>query len=130
MLIIPATIGGKRQLKDRSWRIAVETQELSGEELMELNDLSEYCFVSFKSEQFSDEETKMLSKMEADPFKGFGSKSPSQKLRSVLFVNWKENDEGDSFETFYNRKMNEIIRHFKEKITDKNSYDRLEQTVD
>lgn len=45
-------------------------------------------------------------------------KSPSQRLRSVLFV-WFENlgRPGEDFETFYRMKMETLIEKVKEKLT-------------
>lgn len=47
------------------------------------------------------------------------AKTPSQRIRSVLFVLWKQNPEGHKeFSTYYQQKMGAIIDHLKEKIND------------
>jgi hypothetical protein len=45
-------------------------------------------------------------------------KSPSQRLRGILYQYWDENidSEIENFEQFYERKMDEIIEHFKSKL--------------
>ncbi len=42
-------------------------------------------------------------------------KTPSQRLRRVLYVVWKQKKEGE-FNSFYVKKMEEIIEHFKGKL--------------
>lgn len=43
-------------------------------------------------------------------------KTPSQRLRAVLFVLWKQENEAVDFEVFYRQKMNGIIEHLKLKL--------------
>lgn len=49
----------------------------------------------------------------------FDTKTPSQRLRSVLYVLWKETDGTGEFEDFYRRRMNAIIDKIKEKFPDR-----------
>lgn len=45
-------------------------------------------------------------------------KTPSQRLRSVMYILWTQNNEGNEiFDSFYQRKMNAIIEKLKEKIS-------------
>ena len=46
-------------------------------------------------------------------------KSPSTRLRAVLYVLWEQEFKATfkTFETFYASKMEEMIEHFKEKLT-------------
>ena len=55
----------------------------------------------------------------------FSEKTPSQRLRGVLYILWeklqpKENDQGIEkfvdFDLFYKRKLNEIINHYKKQL--------------
>ena len=47
----------------------------------------------------------------------FGGKTPSQRLRGVMFVLWEKVPEGfKDFDTFYKHKMEVIIDHMKTKI--------------
>jgi len=43
-------------------------------------------------------------------------KSPAKRLRSVLFVYWKENIDNGDFEVWYKKKMESIIDTVKEKL--------------
>jgi hypothetical protein len=44
-------------------------------------------------------------------------KSPSQRLRAVLFVYWQQKKPTEDFEQFYFSQMNKFIEHIKEKLT-------------
>jgi len=47
------------------------------------------------------------------------SKTPSQRLRGVLFIWWKQSGEQGQFEDFYRNKMEEFINYIKqEKLED------------
>lgn len=43
-------------------------------------------------------------------------KSPSQRLRSVIFLLWKQADGELPFEVYYSTKMEQIIDHLKSKL--------------
>ena len=43
-------------------------------------------------------------------------RSPSQRLRSVIFLLWKQTGEELPFEIFYTNKMEAIIEHLKSKL--------------
>lgn len=44
------------------------------------------------------------------------AKTPSQRLRAVLFVYWKQLGEKEDFEEFYRVKMEQLINHIKNKL--------------
>lgn len=120
MLILGAEKQGFRQLKDRTYSINLNTQELTPTELAELGSLPDFFYVAFKPEHFVEEEQELLEKIKADPFNGFEELSQSQKLRRVLYVYWLQLDENnqtaDPSEVFYRKEMNKIIQHYKNKI--------------
>jgi|TARA_R100001530_G_scaffold10633_1_gene10473 hypothetical protein len=44
-------------------------------------------------------------------------KSPSQRLRAVLYVTWEQDKQGyDDFDQWYLMKMEQIINHYKDKL--------------
>ena len=109
---------------DGSIKVVVGSQELSSETMTRLFDLRRkvgYVLISTKEisqEQIDAVETS-TSNME------FSEKTPSQRLRGVLYVMWektqpKENDQGIEkfidFDLFYKRKLNEIINHYKKQL--------------
>ena len=109
---------------DGSIKVVVGSQELSSDTMTRLFDLRRkvgYVLISTKEisqEQIDAVETS-TSNME------FSEKTPSQRLRGVLYVMWektqpKENDQGIEkfvdFDLFYKRKLNEIINHYKKQL--------------
>ena len=109
---------------DGSIKVVVGSQELNSETMTRLFDLRRkvgYVLISTKEisqEQIDAVETS-TSNME------FSEKTPSQRLRGVLYVMWektqpKENDQGIEkfidFDLFYKRKLNEIINHYKKQL--------------
>lgn len=49
----------------------------------------------------------------------FDRKTPSQRLRSLLFVVWKQTDGTGDFEDFYRRRLDDVIEMFKNKLEPK-----------
>ncbi len=43
-------------------------------------------------------------------------KTPSQRLRNVLYVLWEQSTQEKEFKEFYKDKLEEIINHFKSKL--------------
>lgn len=44
------------------------------------------------------------------------TKTPSQRLRAILFVTFKEQERSGSFQAFYEVEMDKIINHYKKKL--------------
>lgn len=47
---------------------------------------------------------------------GLEHKSPSQRMRAVLFLLWKEAKTDEPFETFYGKRMESLIEWLKSKL--------------
>ena len=112
--LLPCIIGGIRSLKDGSVSVTLETQELSpgkAGELFALRNKIAYVYVSER--QISLPEQKMIDSMEPE----MAGKSPSLRLRNVLFVAWQQNSEGypDS-DSHYRAKMELIINTYKSNL--------------
>lgn len=116
MIIIPAILDSYRSLKDRTLKLTFETSELNPQELLGVaENLTAFGYLAFKKEPFKEDERKALEGMKTD-FDDKG-KTPSQRLRAVLFVSWQQDNKGfDDFDSFYKHKMNEVIEHFKSKL--------------
>lgn len=99
----------------RHARIIVDTQELiTPEQLAELFALHEkvgWFFFLDKPEAVID--TAKLPDIQLED----GEKSPSQRLRAVLYIWWQQNGSKDDFELFYRRWMERTISQVKEKLT-------------
>ena len=96
-------------------RLTVDTQEtLTAEQKSELFDLYESVghFFFLKSADVKIK-TDDLPEIHVEE----GEKTPSQRLRAVLFIYWKQKGIKDDFELFYRRWMERTIDQIKEQLT-------------
>ena len=115
--VFSATLDNLRTLSDRSVKITLTTQEISGEEVGQLfNFQGQFVKVAVTDENII--KASVLKDLEAvDMEVPDKDKSPAKRLKSVLFRIWEKNSEGyEDFELFYRRKLEIIIDHFKEKL--------------
>ena len=121
-LIVPSIIEAISTRKDKGLTVRIATNEIGVEEKAILMGLhSNYAYVAFKSIEFDAEEKELVENLDVDE-KEFGQKTHSQRLRAVLFLLWRQENENKPthfqipFNTFYAKKMEEIITHFKSKL--------------
>ena len=116
MIIIPAILNSFSSLKDKTLKIVFETNEPTPEQIMGIAAASgTFGYLAFKTDTFKKQETDALESLEAD-YEDKG-KTPGQRLRSVLFVNFQNNNEGfDTFTRYYDWAMERIITHYKNKL--------------
>lgn len=106
-------LSGIRTRNDGSISITLATPELEAEDIT--------AFASLRNTNLAmllqplGQEPKELKEIKGE----FDTKTPSQRLRSVLYVLWKETDGTGEFEDFYRRRMNSIIDKIKEKFPEK-----------
>ena len=116
MIILPAQLDGLRTLADKTLKITFETNELTPQDLLGLmENMHQFGYLAFKKEPFGEKEKEMLEEIKSDfEFKG---KSSSQRLRSVLYVMFQNNNEGfDSSVKHYEHWMERIITQMKTKL--------------
>jgi len=116
MLLIGAQLESYRSLKDKTLKLSFETQEPNPEQLAQIAKTSQkFGYLAFKEDNFKTDEIEVLNSLKADyDEKG---KSKSQRLRAVLYKNFEQEDLGYKvFDDYYNRKMEELINHFKGKL--------------
>jgi hypothetical protein len=116
MIILPAQLDGLRTLADKTLKITFETQELNPQDLLGLmENMHQFGYLAFKKEPFGEKEKEMLEEIKSDfEFKG---KSSSQRLRSVLYLMYQNNNEGfDSSVKHYEHWMERIITQMKTKL--------------
>lgn len=115
MLVLPAEIEGITTRKDKTVKLTIGTQELAPDKGGELFGLQNaLVYLAIKKENFSTNEIGELEKLKAEDY---GGKTPSQRLRNVLFVAWQQNSQGfDKFDLYYDFRMNQIIIHLKNKL--------------
>jgi uncharacterized protein YihD (DUF1040 family) len=116
MIIIPAILESYRSLKDKTIKLVFDTNELTPEQMMGVaGSLQQFGYLAFKSEPFKNNEKEVIENLKSD-YEDTG-KTPSQRLRGVLFVNWQQSSEGyKTFVDYYAAKMEIIINHYKGKL--------------
>ena len=97
---------------DGSINISLETQELSGNDMAELFSYRNALgYVTFTPN--------LVGKVEVpeSPVEDMG-KSPSQRMRAVLFVMWEQSGKKkfDTFAQFYDVNMERLINQLKERL--------------
>lgn len=105
-----------RSLKDKTFKVTFETNELTPEQLMGLgSSLNKFGYIAFKEDPFKQSEKEAIDNLEADYHDN--SKSPSQRLRGVLYRLWEQNNKGyQDFNRYYDFIMDMTIRHYKSKL--------------
>jgi hypothetical protein len=116
MILIGATLDVYRSLKDKTLKITFETQEPTGEQLVQIaHNIGRFGFLAFKEDALKTNEIKMLESLKSD-YEDTG-KSKSQRMRAVLFRNFEQDPKGYKiFDDYYNHQMEGIINHFKNKL--------------
>lgn len=110
---LPSAVIGSITAKSKNNGVSfrISTPELNKDELGVIFDLQDQIvdlLIQPSDAEFPDIVT---VKSEVD------AKTPSQRIRGVLFVLWKQNQEGHKeFSTYYQQKMGAIIDHLKSKI--------------
>jgi len=116
MIILPAILEGIRSLKDKTYKLTFETNELTPEQFGAIGaSLQSFGYLAFKKDPYKQKEKEMLNAIESD-YEDKG-KSKAQRLRGVLYRNWEQSSGGyEVFDDYYNHHMEKIIIHFKEKL--------------
>lgn len=113
-----ADIDGLSTRLDGAVKIVLSTQELNPEavaSLFELRGKSSYvAFVGAVPAKVEDIEIP-----ESEP-EFPNEKSPSQRLRNVLFILWEQTKPPQDFEIFRRAKMEALIEYFKKQIPNEN----------
>lgn len=111
---IPSTISKVTTMGGKTVRVQIDTQELNAEDMKTIFDLyDKYGYFVFAETS----KTELLSEFENLPkIKTTDKKSPSQRLRAVLFVLFKQDGITGEFEDFYNTEMNKLIDIIKSKL--------------
>jgi hypothetical protein len=116
MIIIPSILESYRSLKDKTLKINFETNELNPQELLGIvENLGAYGYLAFKKEPFNEKERQQLESLETTIEDSM--KTPSQRLRAVLYRNFERDAQGfKSFATYYEHQMELLLNHFKSKL--------------
>lgn len=116
LLIIPAIYQGGRDQSDRTVKICFVTNEITPSQAAELRMcVQNFVYLAIKLEPFTKEEVDMITDLKST-IDDVG-KTPSQRLRGVLYRLWELNNEGyRDFNLYYNFKMEGFINHLKAKL--------------
>ena len=100
-------------LSDGSLSINIHTQELPEETMMRIFNLRKKPgMVMISSEGISEEDIKLVEEYTSEFEVGKG-KTPSQRLRSVLYVVWEQGDQNYDFPIWYESQLERIINKYK-----------------
>ena len=105
-----------KSLADNTWQLKVSTQELTPEQVASVAQLKgKQGWFLFSENTFNESD---IPKEQAPEFRD--DKSPSQRLRNVLFVYWKENTKHEkTFEVWknewYEKKIEEVKKYLPER---------------
>lgn len=116
MILIPAILDRYSSLKDKTLSLVFHTNEPTPEQLYSIAKNSQkYGFLAFKDDELRNDEVKLIESLKSDEMEQ--GKTHSQRLRGVLYRNWEQESLGyKTFTDYYNRKMEEIITHYKNKL--------------
>jgi hypothetical protein len=114
MILLPGQIESISSRKDKTIRLTIGTQELSPNTAAEIFSMNQqFCYFAIKHESFMKSEIELVDNIKSD----FNAKTPSQRLRNILFRIYEQNNEGyNDFNNFYIAKMEQICEHYKNKI--------------
>lgn len=115
MIILPAQIEGLTSRKDKTIKVTFGTQELAPSDLAQVFQLNQrFCYIAIKEELFQQEELNTIESVKTDLE---SNKTPSQRLRGILYINYQQDNEGyKDFMTYYLGKMDKLCEHFKSKL--------------
>lgn len=113
MILIPAILESFRSLKDRSFKLVFDSNELTPDQLSGISQgLQQFGYLAFKIEPFTQREKEAIEELESSYEDQ--RKTHSQRLRAVLFRCWENENEGyKDFESYYKYRMELLINHFK-----------------
>ena len=115
-VLLSAIIERLTSLKDGSIKITFETQEMSPAKSAELFALrGALATVYISPAEITTKELMQVDAIEPD----LPGKRPSQRMRNVLFLLWKQDNEGyREFDAYYPAKMEVYIEQLKQNIKD------------
>jgi hypothetical protein len=114
-ILIQAQIEAISTRKDKTVKLTIGSQELPNAKAGELFSMQNSIVNLYLSNNLiQDEMMAEIDKVSIDTIDK--EKSPSKRLKAVLYVWWEQSDKIGTFDEFYRIKMEEIITHFKSKL--------------
>lgn len=107
---VAATLEGVSTLKDGSLSARFHTQELKSEDKVAfMNMVQGFGWLLFDTHE-------TIDVPKESPHREAGDKTPSQRLRSVLYILWKQKYSDIPFDTWYVQQLDKIINSIKERL--------------
>ncbi len=118
MIIISAILDTYRSLKDRTFKVTFETNELNPQEILGLAEMNgSYGYLAFKKEPFNEKERQEIESLETNLEDTM--KTPSQRMRSILYLLYNRDSEGyKSFASYYEGKMEVFNNSLKKRLNE------------
>lgn len=112
---VAATVDGVSTLKDGGLSVRLHTQELNESEMTTmLQQRGKFGWFLFAEQAFNEDELEL-----AEIRKDTGGKTPSQRLRGVLYIAYQQSGQLDkTFEQFYSERIERYINHVKAALHD------------
>ena len=117
-VLLPVIVQGIKTRVDGSLVVCVETQELSDSKVGEVFGLRKKVAMMYLSpkETVSQKEIDQVNAIQPEER---GGKTPSQRMRAVLYILWTQNNGGyKDFPLYYEVTMNNYIEELKNQIKD------------
>lgn len=115
MLIVSGILENITSRKDHTWKLVFGTNELTPEQVSEIaRALDKFVFIGLKVDEFKSAETEIIENLETGV--DDNAKTQSQRIKSILYLLWKQNSEGFDFDSYYRSKTEKFIEHLKSKI--------------
>ena len=113
---IAANLDSYRSNANKTMKLVFETNELTPETMANIHySLYKVGFLAFAPDPFTTQELREIDNLKVD-YNDTG-KTPSQRLRAVMFLLWKQNPEGyKTSNDYYTSQMEVLINHFKSKL--------------
>ncbi len=114
-IFLPGLLSSPQGLKDNTFKFTIYCNELPPEKIGQIFTLNnKYVYIALKEEDFLNEEKLAIDLLESNELIG---KTHSQRLRNVMYIAFKDNNEGfDTFDQYYRFRMEKVIDHFKSKL--------------
>jgi hypothetical protein len=112
---LPAIFSGVRSRKDRSYSLTFDSRELGGDDVAVLLGLQQSeCWLIVAP---SPDRLDQVEIPKYRPDAGVNQKTPSERLRAVLFVYFEQlGRPGGDFDTFYRQRLEYLIDQYKAKL--------------
>ena len=100
-------------MSDKGIRVQVDTQELDPKDAGDVMLLKgKMGWFIFADQPIQEEDVKDLPEVKVEK----GEKTPSQRLRGVLFLLWNQTKSTLTFDQFYRDYLNKVIEKLKEQL--------------